>query len=520
MLNMVSSSTSRSTNYLFNFASWSLIWTGIILRLVEYCSNKSLWRDEAMLALNIIERSYSQLFEKLDYNQYAPPGFLVIEKAIISILGKSEFSFRLFPLICSIISIFVFYKLCNKFLSKGAILIGLGFFVISTSLLYYSTETKQYSSDLLITLILILIAQNILDKDLTIQKTFLFGIICSLFIWLSHSSIIVLCGSWGYLALDCLLKKDFKKVSLIFLSSVLWITSFLIFYSTVLFHTSANQGLTSLWEYYFLPFPSFSKESIAIYKNLFNEFVRFFSLGIPAILCLVIGSYLFYRTRQKYFFIITFPILITLVLSILHKYPLFERFILFLFPSLIFLISEGVEWIRQKASGISPVIGIIAICLIFYKPCYFTINDFKNPATQEEVKPVFKYLKEHLKKGDIIYISEPLEYSFKYYSSKYDFCNNFSMSPGRKNLEEAHCPKFNYKTYLGTDELDKSSIEKDFSHFIGSKRLWILFPEKRALDLQYKSSALKYLDSIGVKTGSFLRTGVILYLYNLKATSQ
>lgn len=518
MLNMVFSS--KRTDSLFNFASWSLIWTGIVLRLVEYFSNKSLWRDEAMLTLNILERSYSQLFKTLDYNQYAPPGFLIIEKTIVSVLGKSEFSLRLFPLICSIASIFVFYKLCNKFLSKGAILTALGFFAISTSLLYYSAETKQYSSDLLITLFLILMAQNILDKNLTVQKTFLYGIICSLFIWFSHSSIIVLCGCWGYLALDSLLKRDFRKILLISLSSILWIISFLSFYRIILFHTSTNQGLASLWQYYFLPFPSFSNESITVYKNLFNEFIRFFSLGTLAALSLFIGGYIFYRNQRKYFFIITSPILVTLILSVLHKYPLFERFILFLFPSFIFLISEGVEWVRQKVSGISPIIGIIFICLIFYKPCHFTIYDFKNPATQEEVKPVFKYLKEHLKAGDTVYVSEPLQYSFKYYSSKYGFCNDFSITPERKMLEEASCPKFNYKVYLGTSELDKSSIEKDFSHFIGSKRAWILFSEKRDIDLQYKSSALKHLDTIGIKTGSFLRTGVILYLYNLETISQ
>src|SRR4029079_19290995 len=43
--------------------------SGIALRLVPLLSDRCLWIDEAMLALNLVERSPRQLLEPLDWNQ-------------------------------------------------------------------------------------------------------------------------------------------------------------------------------------------------------------------------------------------------------------------------------------------------------------------------------------------------------------------------------------------------------------------------------------------------------------------
>src|SRR5918996_4581189 len=56
----------------------SLIALALALRLTYYLLNPSLSNDEAQLALNIMHRSYGDLFERLDFNQAAPPGFLLL----------------------------------------------------------------------------------------------------------------------------------------------------------------------------------------------------------------------------------------------------------------------------------------------------------------------------------------------------------------------------------------------------------------------------------------------------------
>ena len=45
---------------------WSIIAVGVVLRIAQFIYNRSLTEGEAALALNIVQRSYSQLLKPLD----------------------------------------------------------------------------------------------------------------------------------------------------------------------------------------------------------------------------------------------------------------------------------------------------------------------------------------------------------------------------------------------------------------------------------------------------------------------
>jgi hypothetical protein len=91
-----------------------LILLGALLRIRQYLTGRSLWADEAMLALNVVNRNFAGMFKPLDYDQGAPIGFLLVEKIFNSILGKSEFALRLFPLLVGITSLWLFYLLSKR----------------------------------------------------------------------------------------------------------------------------------------------------------------------------------------------------------------------------------------------------------------------------------------------------------------------------------------------------------------------------------------------------------------------
>ncbi len=93
---------------------------GILVRLIQYLNNRSLWLDEASLALNIINRSYGELAQTLDHNQAAPLGFLWLEKLSTQIWGNNEYSLRLLPFIASILALGVFYRLVCLYSSTWA----------------------------------------------------------------------------------------------------------------------------------------------------------------------------------------------------------------------------------------------------------------------------------------------------------------------------------------------------------------------------------------------------------------
>ena len=125
-------------------ASWIVICFGIILHLRQFLFNRSLWYDEAALAINIVNRSFSGLLKPLEPFQVAPTGFLMIERLMVQLFGNSEYVLRLFPLIGGIASIFLFYKITKSYLEPKIALIALILFSISDRLIYFSSEVKRY----------------------------------------------------------------------------------------------------------------------------------------------------------------------------------------------------------------------------------------------------------------------------------------------------------------------------------------------------------------------------------------
>ena len=95
---------SHNVNY-STIGYWVIISFGIVLRLWQYVYNRSLWHDEARNALDIVNQSLLELIEKGTYT--APVGFLIVEKMFIQIFKNSDYIFRLFPLLCGIISLFL-----------------------------------------------------------------------------------------------------------------------------------------------------------------------------------------------------------------------------------------------------------------------------------------------------------------------------------------------------------------------------------------------------------------------------
>src|SRR3954466_15379252 len=79
--------------------AWFVV-LGVLLRVVRYLLKFPLWCDESMLAANFLDRGYADLFRPLGYRQVAPLLFLLVEYSSIKLLGFSELTLRLVPVVC------------------------------------------------------------------------------------------------------------------------------------------------------------------------------------------------------------------------------------------------------------------------------------------------------------------------------------------------------------------------------------------------------------------------------------
>ncbi|MGK7892515.1 MAG: ArnT family glycosyltransferase, partial [Xenococcus sp. (in: cyanobacteria)] len=227
--------------------SWIIIIFGIIVRLIQYISNRSLWADEAVLALNIVNRSYGELTQPLDYDQVAPIGFLWIEKFLVNLLGDNEYALRLFPLIAGILSLFLCAMIARRYLDNLGRAIAILLFATLSPIVYYSTEVKQYSTDIFITLLFCYLLAPHDKNKLTKSQIIITSILVAISLWLSHPAIFIFAAMILVNIVDFLLNKDFSQLKQKVIIYVSGLLSFSIFYFGFLNQANDNQNLLASW---------------------------------------------------------------------------------------------------------------------------------------------------------------------------------------------------------------------------------------------------------------------------------
>jgi 4-amino-4-deoxy-L-arabinose transferase-like glycosyltransferase len=133
----------------------ALLGVGILLRLGQFAMGIPIWGDQAGLGLNIVNRGFGGLLLPLDNRQVAPPGFLFSERAIYDVLGMSEYSMRLLPLLAGIAALLLFNFWARCVTSRLAATIATGILAVSATSVRHSAELKPYSWDLLASLLIL-----------------------------------------------------------------------------------------------------------------------------------------------------------------------------------------------------------------------------------------------------------------------------------------------------------------------------------------------------------------------------
>jgi predicted membrane-bound mannosyltransferase len=133
----VYSTNSQTNNRYAKLIALLLISFGTALRLGGYLVHRSLWGDEIALALNIRFRGFLGLMQRLDYEQTMPIPLLMLNKLLISILGPSEYTFRVATLLIGCCTIVVFWLVCRRLFGERVALIA----VAPSDLLFHRAET-------------------------------------------------------------------------------------------------------------------------------------------------------------------------------------------------------------------------------------------------------------------------------------------------------------------------------------------------------------------------------------------
>ncbi len=482
--------------------TWGFVGLGILFRLRQYLFDRSLWLDEADLVLNVIHRSPSELLKPLDYHQGAPLGFLMLEKSAVLGFGNDEMALRLVPFLSGILALILFASVAWRFLAPTAVPVAVGLFAISDPLIYYSTEAKQYSSDIAVTVLLFLLAGYLLERKFEAGPVVIISIIGAIALWFSHPAVFILAAIGLSCLADALQRQDRRGLFLLSIPGVLWPSSFLLNFLESLRGLSRDSTLLDYWRSAFAPFPP---SSLADARWFIDSFFDIFSdpLGLTlkgiAAVAAVLGLIEFFAEHRQRFVLFLTPAVLTLVASALHRYPFRGRLLLFLVPSLILLIAAGLESLRARTRDSLPYLSFLLIAFLFLDPILDAGVHVRNPQPKEEIRPVIEYIENHRMDGDALYLYYSSLHPFQYYSARH------LIGP----MDEI----------IGIESRsDWKPYRADLDQLRGRRRAWILFSHiyrwAGVNGVDEERLFLDYLDSMGRRLDSSRAQGASVYLYD------
>lgn len=406
---------------IIEYILFGVIVLGLIASLIDLIHNRSLWLDEAMLSLNIVNKTYTELLKPLDMNQVAPIGFLMLEKFLSGLFGNHDWSLKIFPFLSFILSVPLLYRITMRmFHSKKIGLLTCSLFATNIFIIRYASEVKQYSTDILIMLLILNLAfeYNIQNRKKHVLTSAVIG---SLSIWFSNIAIIGLFVI-GIFYLYKRKSDNHHYRNLIIIPIVFWLLIFVVYYSFFIYGHPTRSFMVEYWTLRnaFMPHNMISKE---FYLFLFNKMKMLFPflLGfkynwIFSLSLCIIGIF-HVAGQKKILFLLLTPILVHLILSSFQLYPFDKRTVLYVMPALMIFIATGLLVCYNMV--IKFGIPIPSFFLSFLLTLNMIHLYKKIPTENEEIKHSLDYIHSNIKSGDQVYVYFVTEPAFLFYKEHY-----------------------------------------------------------------------------------------------------
>ncbi len=385
------------------------------------------------------------------------------------------------------LSIYLVYSVSLKiFDDKKFTLFCVAFYSLSYYVIFYSSEVKQYMSDVVFcwTITLYTILQTEEDNQ---SKAWIYALIGAISIWFSNASIIFLFTSGLYFAYKTYRRNPRGYLKIIGVIGS-WVISFTVYYLLFIHNHPTKDVMVEYWSYWeaFLPTDILSVEFVGA---LGRKAVTFFSLlgyswlSVVFAPVFIIGLYCLGKTKIELLFLITAPIAVHLVLSYFKMYPFSERLILYLYPSLIIALTYGCYYLSTLVKHPSrPLVLYSLIFPLILNLILLYARGF--PIEVEEIKKPLSYLDENIGKEDYLYIYYAANNAFTFYERRY---SNI-IEPHNRNIIRSD----NHRD-------DWSRYEEDVPQTDGT--VWILFSHVDWGKDQEEMNEEKYILSLFEKNG-------------------
>lgn len=487
------------SNKRINILMASVFYTGVILRVIEFFFNRSLWCDEGLLSINFLHRDFAGLAHPLEEGQVAPLLFLWVEKLMMVIFGNSDLSLRIVPLIISIVCLYLFRKLSIKILGEGLACLFV-FFIFSTSLylLRYTLEVKQYQGDMLVALFfwLQLVSNTRFNK---LKQAITLLIAGSIALWFSNVAVVVLFVSGLYIFWSELIAT--RKIPFLLVGVFLaWGISFGAYFFLFIKSNPTEAFMLDFWSKQFPPHQIFSKQAVIwvkdAYLNIAQSFIPFpvaYNMYVYLFLALLLaGIYSLIRKKRVFAYLVIAPLLLHFILSWLKKYPFVDKFVLYQYPGFFIAAGAGLQLAAGIVRNKVPPALNSALRYILLTPLVllFVVDLVKRyPFELQEIKKSMAFIKKEIQPGQLVYVYNPCQTVFNFYKETgvANFTNIKYGNKYRNDIEK-------YKT--------------DFSDVKGD--VWLLFAH---INRKEEAFIINYLQTRGTLKEKHISAGSDCFLF-------
>lgn len=482
--------------------------SGILLRTYQFLSATSLWFDELAVARNIVDRSFSDLVSQpLEHLQVAPGAFLAAVKASTIVLGSGELGLRLVPWMFSLLSIFLSWRLAVRFLSGPGLWTSLFVFSASPALIWYAGELKQYSGDVAMTALIVLIALRVLD-DGDSSRPVAYGLLGAVAILFSQPGLVTAAVVGLLMAIKAIHGDSRIQARALFVLLGIWVIAGFISATWALLVTSSmTRGYMEVfWAPAFLTSVLDPVGFLLEVPGRLMAVCRFFLSGMetpttvtlavitPPMCLVVVGSVGLLKKGLGTGLLVFSPILGGILSASAGLLPMGGRMNLYFGWPLVLGIGYGVLLIQRWKQPLGVWVGLVVTASLWL----LALAGSPIPFRAQETKPVLSELRSRLQDPDQVYVYYGARHAMEFYGRR----------AGLTSWTQGACHRFDTRAYF-----------REVDQFRGAKRVWVFYTHAHPAYREMED-ILTYLDAIGHRVDSIpdpfslagqMASGAVLY---------
>jgi hypothetical protein len=367
-------------------------------------------------------------------------------------------------------------------------------------IVFYSSELKQYSSDVFWSLLLLLVVHPLFTATATKRQWLTAGIVGALAIWFAHPALFVM-AALGLVLLVHVLRTRPADLRRTILLGATWVGSLVLNYVLILRLQSGRGELIDYWSNGFPPLRNIPRAQLAWLNARLYAYLDI-PAGLQSFGLVLFGSAVGFlamlRRNLQLVATIVLVFAVTLIAAVFRQYPFEDRLLLFTVPLLLIVLAAAVDQLNRVETirWLRP--GLLLLALLMLQPLVRAVRMIAQPEGREEIKTVVNYAAQRMNATDGMYLNRSSFGAYHWYSTWTDALRN---PPER--------------TFLGADVgLGADTTRAEIEYLRRYPRVWMVFVDYYPADMQ---RVLDHIEPIAERRDAITAPGAAAYLYEFTA---